>query len=352
MSIDALIINIRLLIIFVIAFASKVLSVCASFLTKKLGMPRSYYTRELARYFRLDFHLTRFPPYPEPNTFSEVIFGDLPKLRPIDKTFFENNEGFYNFYVQNYKNLILLPDWLSKFIQVNFDLYNTIVLDVAREVIFVMLFYYYTLVSIRVLSYFFPTINPYTRPIVYIVFFTDWFEGLIFNLGFRAVTFLGLPLLSMLFSNFIGHVADSLNHLVFTIPFLPSEGQLGRLEINGEIKDVIIFRYLPSLWVNYPIPDKLREFWYRYRPDILEFMKKYYGQLEIDFLPNRVLKYIYQFHYLGKPINNYSEKIITFLNIKGINLINSDFSVDSYISNIYNCNNFIAHSINHFNVHN
>jgi len=314
MSIDSIIIYIRLLLIYVVGRASQFLSICARFKSRYPGMLRTQPGQELATYFRLDYHPNHFPPYPEPRTFIEAIFGDLPKLKPIEKTFFENSDGFYNFYVQNYRNILFLPDWLSKLIQINFDLFDTTVLDLAREIVFIMFFYYYTLLSLRVLSYFFPTINPYTRPLVYIIFFTDWFEGLVFNLGFRAVTFLGLPVISMFFSGLVGRLADSLNHLVLTMPYLPSEGHSGRLEINGELKDVIIFRYLPSLWKKYPIPNTLREFWYRERPDILEFMKKYYGNLEVDFLPNQVLKNIYQFHQnefnITKNIENSTSQIL------------------------------------------
>jgi hypothetical protein len=29
-------------------------------------------------------------------------------------------EGFYNFYIENYKNIYFLPDWFSEFLQVNY----------------------------------------------------------------------------------------------------------------------------------------------------------------------------------------------------------------------------------------
>ena len=64
-------------------------------------------------------------------------------------------------------------------------------------------------------------------------------------------------------------MADSLNHLVFTMPFLPSEGEETKVLINQQMKDVLVFHYLPILWYRYPIPNDLREFWYKERPDIL-----------------------------------------------------------------------------------
>ena len=83
----------------------------------------------------------------------------------------------------------------------------------------------------------------------------------------------------------IGKVADSANHLVFTMPFLPSEGNKVKMLIDGELKDVVQFHYLPYLWYKYPIPMNLREFWYSERPDILNFMEKNYSQFGINFRP-------------------------------------------------------------------
>ena len=60
--------------------------------------------------------------------------------------------------------------------------------------------------------------------------------------------------------------------------------------IDNEVQDVILFRYLPSLWYTHSIPNSLREFWYTDRIDILNFMKKNYAHLEIEFLPDRILK--------------------------------------------------------------
>jgi hypothetical protein len=85
------------------------------------------------------------------------------------------------------------------------------------------------------------------------------------------------------FLGILGVVADSLNHLVFTMPFLPSEGEETKLLINQQMKDVLVFHYLPILWYRYPVPNDIREFWYRERPDILNYMQKAYKDLDIQF---------------------------------------------------------------------
>ncbi len=56
------------------------------------------------------------------------------------------------------------------------------------------------------------------------------------------------------------------------------------------MKDVLVFHYLPILWYRYPIPNDIREFWYKERPDILNFMQKAYKELDIQFLPNAIIE--------------------------------------------------------------
>jgi hypothetical protein len=47
-------------------------------------------------------------------------------------------EGFYNFYIENYKNIYFLPDWLSEFLQVRLNLcLDLTLLETIREVLFV-----------------------------------------------------------------------------------------------------------------------------------------------------------------------------------------------------------------------
>ena len=89
-------------------------------------------------------------------------------------------------------------------------------------------------------------------------------------------------------------MADSLNHLVFTMPFLPSEGEETKLLINEQMKNVLVFHYLPILWYRYPIPNDIREFWYKERPDILEYMEKAYQDLDIQFLPDNIVSQLKQ----------------------------------------------------------
>ena len=289
-------------------------------------------TQSLVDYVtQLPVHNTAFPTPAVPLTLSQVFFGNFPTLLTIDRTFYEHkSDGFYNFYVPNYKNIFFLPDWLSQWIQINFDIsVDTTPLEVIQQAVFLILIGFFFLVEFRMKLYWFLTINPYTRPWVYLISLTDWIQD--FMTGLSPVI-LGVDLTAPLILGLTGKVADSLNHLVFTMPFLPSEGQPGKMLIDQEVTDVILFRYLPSLWYTNPIPDKLREFWYIQRRDIFNFMEKNYGHLDIEFLPNRILKEIYQQQHLTKSLvgdMNTIQELST--NLISNNLLHSDHIITYFV---------------------
>mgnify|MGYP000076487568 FL=1 len=250
---------------------------------------------------QLPVHQTNFPPPAAPATLSQVFFGNFPDMSRIDRTFYEHkSDGFYNFYVPNYKNIFFLPDWLSQWLQINLNIsIDTTPLEIIQQSIFLGLIGFFFLVEFRMKLYWFLTINPYTRPWIYLISLTDWIQD--FMTGLSPVM-LGVDLTAPIILGLTGKLADSLNHLVFTMPFLPSEGQPGKMMIDNEVQDVILFRYLPSLWYTNSIPNSLREFWYTDRIDILNFMKKNYAHLEIEFLPERILKDLSQNQQITKPL--------------------------------------------------
>ena len=250
---------------------------------------------------QLPIHQTNFPPPAAPATLSQVFFGNFPDMSRIDRTFYEHkSDGFYNFYVPNYKNIFFLPDWLSQWLQINLNIsVDTTPLEIIQQSVFLGLIGFFFLVEFRMKLYWFLTINPYTRPWIYLISLTDWIQD--FMTGLSPVM-LGVDLTAPIILGLTGKLADSLNHLVFTMPFLPSEGQPGKMMIDNEVQDVILFRYLPSLWYTHSIPNSLREFWYTDRIDILNFMKKNYAHLEIEFLPDRILKDLSQHQQITQPL--------------------------------------------------
>lgn len=233
-------------------------------------------------------HKTFWPPIQRPETWFEMVFGPSPKIDTVTKYIYQNNnEGFYNFYIENYRNIYFLPDWFSEFLQVKLHLCLDItVLETLREVLFIGLVVYSQVVVLRIALAWFIYINPYTFPWCYLAAAVDWTEDVLQGV-IPAV--LGVNLTGSVFLGIIGVLADSLNHLVFTMPFLPSEGEEQKLLINDQMKDVLVFHYLPILWYRYPIPNEIREFWYQERPDILEYLQKAYKEVDIQFLPDRVI---------------------------------------------------------------
>ena len=231
-------------------------------------------------------HITEIPPaqVQRPETLTEALFGTFPYTMPIEKHFYQHKaEGYYNFYVENYRNMYFLPDWLSGYIQIHFNItVDHSNLELCRDVFFYVILLYGAIVSIRTTLFWMLAINPYTFPWVFAVDFVDWIYDALAGI---LPCFVGIDLVPSIFAMLIGKVTDSANHLVFTMPFLPSEGNKVKMLIDGELKDVVQFHYLPYLWYKYPIPMNLREFWYSERPDILNFMEKNYSQFAINFRP-------------------------------------------------------------------
>lgn len=233
-------------------------------------------------------HKTFWPPAQRPETWFEMIFGPTPKVETVPRYIYESKEeGFYNFYIPNYQNIYFLPDWLSEFIQVKFHICLDItVLETIREVVFVGLMVYSQILLLRITLSWFLSINPYSFPWCYLAAAVDWTEEIFQGV---APSILGINITGSVFVVMLGRIADSLNHLVFTMPFLPSEGEETKLLINQEMKDVLVFHYLPILWYRYPIPNEIREFWYNQRPDILNYLQKAYQDLDIRFLPDNIV---------------------------------------------------------------
>ena len=250
-------------------------------------MPNETYAR--SQFFdNLPTHKTYWPPIQQPETWFEMIFGPAPRVEPLPRYIYETqDEGFYNFYIENYKNLFFLPDSVSEFIQVKLNICLDIsVLEILREVVFIFLVCYSQLVILRIVLAWFIYINPYSFPWSYLTTAVDWTDDTLQGI---IPSIFGVNVTGSLVLGAVGALADSLNHLVFTMPFLPSEGEPTKLVINNQLKDVLVFHYLPSLWYTHPIPNDIREFWYTERPDILEYMKTAYSYLDLSLLPDNLL---------------------------------------------------------------
>ena len=267
-------------------------------------------------------HQTYWPPPQRPETWFEMIFGPPPKLDIIPRYIYETQEeGFYNFYIENYKNIFFLPDWLSEFIQIRLNICLDIsLLETIREVLFVAFVVYSQMLVLRIAISWLIYINPYTVPWCYLTAAVDWTEDVLQGI---LPSILGVNVTGTIFLGTIGIVADSLNHLVFTMPFLPSEGEESKLLINQQMRDVLVFHYLPVNWYRYSIPNDIREFWYYERPDILDYMQKAYKELNIQFLPDSIIQELNQKADLVSQTNKIGDYISTEVLSKE-NLFHSD----------------------------
>ena len=263
---------------------------------KNPGMPIvSNFTDELSNRAKfldnLPVHASNWGRQPQATTWFEMIFGASPKVDSVLKIPFESEkDGFVSFYIQNYKNIYFLPDWFSEFLQIQFNLCSDItLLETIREVLFVGLVIYSQIVILRITLSWFISINPYSSPWCYVAAAVDWTEDILQGL---IPSVLGVNVTGTVFLGILGVMADSLNHLVFTMPYLPSEGIETKALLNqyqGET-DVIMFRGFPNLWQRYPIPNEIREFWYHQRKDIFD----YYQNQGIQVLPDNILQQLNQ----------------------------------------------------------
>lgn len=291
MSLESLGINLRIKLVLATSWLVENTAKLFGYPKTSTGMPIG---NDPNGFNNLPIHEPRVPPAPDPNSIFEAVFGNVPKSSAIEKFYYESpQDGYFNFYIEHYRNVIFLPDWLSRSIQLIFGIgVDTTGLEIVRDTLFSLIVYFMFFLQFRMMLYYFITINPYTRPWIYLISLTDWIYDLLFHLGItKRATFFGFPLLSILVNGAVGVLADALNHLVFTMPFLPSEGTAGQILVNGTPKDVIMFRYLPQLWYTNPIPDIVRNFWYYDRPEIYQFMIKNYGSLKTgnEFLPMRAI---------------------------------------------------------------
>lgn len=301
------------------------------------GMPTIYQGSD-PLYQRSDFfeslpkRVTYFPPAQRPETWFEVIFGPAPRVETIPRYIYETKEeGFYNFYIENYKNIFFFPDWLSEFIQVQLNICLDInILEVIREVLFIGLVFYSQMVVLRIAISWLIWINPYRFPWSYLAAAVDWTEDVLQGI---VPSVLGVNVTGSVFLGALGVVADSLNHLVFTMPFLPSEAEETKLVINNQMKDVLVFHYLPILWYKHPIPNDIREFWYSQRPDILEYMQTAYKDLDLQLLPDRIIQELSQKSELISEANPLNYSFSTEL-LSNENLLSTD-GLTNYITTIF-----------------
>ena len=234
------------------------------------------------------------------------IFFPPPKSHFNSHIFLLNSgkDAFLGFIVSQQATFI--PDILSEYIQ----RYGGINIpdDTLRLVIFQRWVYdfvrmFSTLCSFRLFFSLILIINPYTFPWILIITSTDWFLD---SLSGLIPVFVGVDFSGILGLNILAAIGDYVKKLVFTMPYLPSEG------IKEMVGSHSIYRFggIPRLWQEYGIPDQLREEWYKERPEIIEHFFKYYNDVSIDFLPKRILEEFYKTQTQGSNLTSHVTDIL------------------------------------------
>ena len=260
----------------------------------------------MSSHFILSLTRTNYGNAGSVKNYLEIFFPKGMQFNNPSLSFYKDSvEGYYNFIVTQ-KNPLFLPNWVSEIIQIFGNQHiNTTNLRTLQEWTFGFLNKFRILCEIRAAMWWWLMFNPYQEPFNTLRVLTEWYLTA-FTGTFPII--LGIDIGPSISISLLGFILDGLNRLVFTMPYLPSEGEkfnitnLSTLDnpalvnLIGKlgVEEVRLFRYLPSLWYKYPIPDNLREYWYDKKPEILQYFLKNYGNLGIDFLPARILEAEYE----------------------------------------------------------
>jgi len=278
---------------------------------------------------------------------------------PLVSYYKDNIEGYYNFFITQ-KNAVFLPDWVSEIIQIFGNQHiNITILRTIQEWTFGFLNKFRILCEVRAAMWWWLMFNPYQQPFNTLRILTEWYLTALTGI-FPII--LGIDIGPTVAITALGILLDLLNRLVFTMPYLPSEGEkftiaeLDQLDnpaladIIGKLgEDVTVFRYLPSLWYKYPIPDSIREYWYTKKPEILEYFSKNYANLQIDFLPDRILhaQYLQEQTISQKVLDNSIYTVNNMLQPENILtniicLINDTIPIDLLFCDLFHFSNRLA----------
>ena len=244
-----------------------------------------------------------------PNELWEIFFPKGREFTPPSVYFYEDyKDGFFNLFIveSDREKTVYLFGFLSDFIQRSLSfcgLYNHQQninnLRTGQEQFYETLLIFNNLCTLRLTFNWWIIFNPYQQPLDALRILTDWWLNCFTG---------GVPLIlgadySGIVSVFInGLIEDFLRNLAITVPYKISEGELLTVDdfkdLSPELArifnkcgtEIRVFRNLPSIWVENPIPDGLREFWLTKRPQVSEFLINNYVELGISVLPNRILK--------------------------------------------------------------
>ena len=233
-------------------------------------------------------------------SWKEVFFGQAKPMNAITFTPISNvQEGYYAFEFLNYQNLYYLSDYLSAFMQLQLHINDHAVAYKWHCAIYDFLIFYGGMWNFRIMMTFYLYVNIYEIPWSYFASSLDWMEDIF---GGMAPTFLGTNTFGLMVTLVLGRITDAMNHVVYTMPYLPSEGEYYDKEIPNyedrylamyipQTEKLVRYHYFPALWYGYGIPDEIRVEWFEKDIVKMEYYYKLYGEiLGIQVLPDYILE--------------------------------------------------------------
>lgn len=232
---------------------------------------------------------------PQAMNWMEVFFGQYKPMNFLIRSPIQNlEEGFVGFSHPNFKNIFYIPDHISTFIQIQLDQPDALPPQLCHNMVYDFLIFYTAMFNFRIQLGWFVYINVYQIPWVYLISGVDWIEDCF---GGFAPSFLGTNSLGIIVGVISGLVTDAMNHVVFTMPYLPSEGEhwvrpTDEVDWTGDVimQQIVKYRYLPRLWYFNGIPNKIRLKWWKENPFLIEYYYKTYGLYKIQVLPDFMLE--------------------------------------------------------------
>ena len=266
------------------------------------------------------------------NGYIDIIIPEFGKFTPATiYNYYDGIDGYFNLVVieSDRAKTTYLNDFFSDALQ-SFLTYfgffnipkNIKNIRFAQEQLYDCLFIFNACANFRMSLSWWLIFNPYQQPFDTLRVFTDWYLNLLTG-GLPVIVGVDYgPTISLLI---LGAFIDYVRNLAIVVPYRYSDGVFLAAEDVGSItdnpplvrvlenmgNDVRVFRKLPSVWVEKPIPDNLREYWALKKPTIFDFLIKNYSDLGIQFFPDKVAK----FKAVSQAINlsDYFENVSTNL---------------------------------------
>lgn len=249
------------------------------------------------------------------NGYIDILLPEFNPFATPDKYTFESDlDGYFNIIVNEGfgEKVTYLPAIAIDFIQsclTSFGYYdlNTSVAEIGRlhHYLYDILFLFWLCSNYRMKLAWFIYVNPYQQPFDTLRTMVDWYLNLLQG---WLPALMGIDYSPTIMFAGLGWVLDYTRCLAVVPPFKYSEGEvhvcrellslvqdpkvlekMQRVKISGNAT-CRVFTGLPSVWVEKPIPDKLREYWTLEEPNILDYLIKHYSDLGVNFYPDELLK--------------------------------------------------------------